>query len=85
MSREPTIWQYNARLRQWETTAHGWRGIVVRWSNSAEWTAAIELELPPHTRRTAPHVFAWVSDAQAWCTTAIALSAQPDAGSDSAL
>jgi hypothetical protein len=82
MSDDPAAWQYNGRLRQWETTALGWRGIVVRWSNSAEWTAAIELVLPPHTRRTAPHVFAWMSDAQAWCATAIARSVQPVTSSE---
>jgi hypothetical protein len=61
------VWQYNPRLKQWETTAAGWRGIVARWANRAEWTAAIEPLGDPAARRTASHVFLWMEDAQAWC------------------
>jgi hypothetical protein len=66
------MWQYNAQLRQWEAIAHGWWCIVRRWANSAQWTASIEPLDQSEAQHTAPAVFTWVEDAQAWCVTAVA-------------
>jgi hypothetical protein len=76
MDLEQGSWHYNPRLKRWEITSLGWRGIVARWANSSEWTAAIEPSGSGGAQRVAPHLFSWQDDAQAWCVAAIRAALQ---------
>jgi hypothetical protein len=78
----PMEWQYNPDSKQWEATLTGWRGVVARWASGAEWTATIEPLGASQAPHSAPHVFQWIEQAQAWCAAEIARQAKLPEGAE---
>jgi hypothetical protein len=76
MNLEHGGWQYNPHLKRWEITSHSWRGIVARWANGSEWTAAIEPVGIPGAQHVAQHLFTWQDHAQGWCAATILAAVQ---------
>jgi hypothetical protein len=76
MNYEHGGWQYNPHLHRWEMTRHSWLGIVARWVNSSQWTAAIEPVGILGNQQVAQHLFTWQDTAQDWCAAAILAALQ---------
>jgi hypothetical protein len=53
-------WEYNVMCKRCEAIASGWRAVVARWANGAEWTATVESLSGPEIQYAAEQVFSWV-------------------------
>lgn len=66
-------WQYEAQQRCWRLMVGGWEARVARWPASFEYSAEVTAPAPDRRITQAPHVFAGLDAAQAWCIQRIAI------------
>jgi hypothetical protein len=65
-------WAYDPRARCWRLILVAWEARVERWPASLEYTAQLIAAAPGRRVINAPHVFAQMEAAQAWCLREIA-------------
>lgn len=65
-------WVYDSRARCWRFTVGAWEARVERWPASLEYVAQLISPAPERQIIHAPHVFAQLEIAQAWCLHEIA-------------
>jgi hypothetical protein len=65
-------WAYDPRVRCWRLTLGAWEARVERWPASLEYTAQLIAAGPGRRVINAPHVFAQMEAAQAWCLRELA-------------
>jgi hypothetical protein len=65
-------WVYDPRARCWRLMLGAWEARVERWPASLECTAQLIATAPGRRVINAPHVFAQMEAAQAWCLREIA-------------
>ena len=60
-------WVYDSRARCWRLQLGAWEARVERWPASLEYMAQLLSPAPERRIIHAPHVFAQMEAAQAWC------------------
>lgn len=65
-------WLYDSRARYWRSTVGAWEARVEQWPASLEYVAQLISPAPERQIIHAPHVFAQLETAQAWCLCEIA-------------